>query len=146
MGRALGLTAAICLTVAPASAAPKQSILDDKSDNVLVLKDGGRIVKRYTVSTGKDNSTPVGTFKVTHKLVDPTWYKPGGGVYPAGHKKNEIGTRWIGISKAGYGIHGTVEPEALGRQVSAGCVRMKNEEIEELFTLIPTGTPVIIKD
>jgi lipoprotein-anchoring transpeptidase ErfK/SrfK len=142
--KALVLTAAIALLATPAWAG--RSILVDKSENVLLLKDDGQVVKRYVVSTGKDNSTPAGKYKIINKLEDPTWYKPGGGVYKAGDKKNEIGTRWMGLSKKGYGIHGTIEPQRLGEQVSHGCVRMKNEEIEELFKLVPTGTPVTIKD
>ena len=46
----------------------------------------------------------------------------------------------------GYGIHGTVEPESIGKQVTAGCVRMRNEEVEQLYMLIPTGTQVKIVD
>ena len=122
------------------------SILIDKSDNTLFLMDGAKILKTYSVSTGENNSTPVGTFKIVNKLEDPTWYRPGGGVFPAGDKRNQLGTRWMGLSKKGYGIHGTLEPDALGKQVSAGCVRMKNEEVEELFNRVEPGTPVTIQD
>ena len=122
------------------------AILIDKSDNVLTLRQDGKILKTYAVATGTNNSTPVGTFKIVNKLENPTWYKPGGGVYPAGDKKNEIGTRWMGLSKKGYGIHGTIVPDSIGKQVSAGCIRMKNEEVEELFKIVPTGTPVTIQD
>jgi lipoprotein-anchoring transpeptidase ErfK/SrfK len=142
--KALAVTAATVLLASPVWAA--QSIHVDKSENVLVLKDGGQVLKRYVVSTGRNNSTPVGKYKIINKLEDPTWYKPGGGIIKAGDKKNEIGTRWMGLSKKGYGIHGTIEPQRLGKQVSHGCIRMKNEEIEELFKLVPTGTPVTIKD
>ena len=122
------------------------SILVDKSDNLLYLKENGMILKTYTVSTGKNNSTPVGTFKVTVKLENPTWYKKPGTVIPPLDKRNELGTRWIGLSKKSYGIHGTTEPEKLGRQVSSGCVRMKNGDVEELFKNVKTGTEVMIRD
>ena len=122
------------------------SILVDKSDNTLRLLDGAQAIKVYPVATGKNNSTPVGIFKITSKLEDPTWYKPGGGIYPPGDKGNKIGTRWMGISKAHYGIHGTTEPETIGQQVSDGCVRMKNKDVEELFKLVAPGTPVTIQD
>ena len=92
-----------------------------------------------------NNSTPVGVFKVTDKLVNPTWYKAGA-VVPSGSPQNELGSRWLGISAKGYGIHGTIAPEKLGQQITAGCVRMKNEEVEELYSLVPPGTEVTIQD
>ena len=122
------------------------TILVDKSDNTLMLKENNTVLKTYVVSTGTHNSTPVGTFKVTKKLENPTWYKPGGGVVGPLDKNNELGTRWIGLSMKGYGIHGTVEPEKLGQQVSAGCVRMKNKDVEELYALVKPGTEVIIRN
>ena len=123
----------------------KFSVVVDKSQNILILKADEEVLKTYTVSTGTNNSTPVGVFKATDKLVDPTWYKAGA-VVPPGSAENVLGTRWIGIDKPGYGIHGTTEPEKLGQQVTAGCVRMKNEEVEELYDLIPAGTEITIVD
>ena len=123
----------------------KLSVWVDKSDNVLTLKGDQDILKTYKVSTGSNNSTPVGMFKITDKLENPTWYKAGA-VIPPGSTDNQLGTRWLGISQKGYGIHGTVEPEKLGQQVTAGCVRMKNEEVEELYGLVPSGTEVTIND
>ncbi len=123
----------------------KLSVLVDRSDNKLYLNEDGKLLKTYTVSTGANNSTPVGVFKVTDKLENPTWYKTGA-VIPPGSKDNQLGTRWMGITAKGYGIHGTTEPEKLGQSVSAGCVRMKNEEVEELFSLIPSGTEITIQD
>ena len=121
------------------------TILVDKSDNTLTLKEDGAVLKTYVVSTGSDNSTPVGIFKVTTKLENPTWYRPGAVLGPH-DKRNQLGTRWIGISKKGYGIHGTTEPEKLGRQASAGCIRMKNTDVEELYSLVRPGTEVIIRN
>lgn len=121
------------------------SIVVDKSQNTLILKAGEEVLKTYTVSTGSNNSTPVGVFKTTDKLLNPTWYKAGA-VVPSGSAENVLGTRWIGIDKPGYGIHGTTEPDKLGQQVTAGCVRMKNEEVEELYDIVPTGIEVTIVD
>ena len=121
------------------------TILVDKSDNTLTLKEDNVVLKTYAVSTGAMNSTPVGIFKVTTKLENPTWYRPGAVLGPH-DRRNQLGTRWIGINKKGYGIHGTIEPEKLGRQVSAGCVRMKNEDVEELYSLVRPGTEVIIRN
>ncbi len=123
----------------------KLSVVVDKSQNVLILKGDEVVLKTYVVATGSNNSTPVGTFKVTEKLVDPTWWKDNKAIKP-GSPENQLGTRWLGIDKPSYGIHGTIEPETLGQQVTAGCVRMKNEEVEELYRIIPTGTEVTITD
>ncbi len=121
------------------------NIFVDKSQNVLILKSDDEIIKTYIVSTGKNNSTPVGTFKITNKLSNPTWFKAGA-VVPASSPENVLGTRWLGFNLAGYGIHGTTEPETLGQQVTQGCVRMANPEVEELYSIVPTGTEVTIVD
>lgn len=124
----------------------KFSIVVDKSQNILTLKSGQDIVKTYHVSTGKNSCTPVGTFKVVNKIIDPPWYKSPGVVIPAGDPKNVLGSRWLGISKPTYGIHGTTQPESIGQAVTEGCVRMRNAEVEELYVLVPEGTEVVITD
>lgn len=121
------------------------SIVVDKSQNILTLKADGEIFKTYRVSTGKNSSTPVGSFKIINKIVDPVWYTQGA-VVPPDSPKNILGSRWMGISAPGYGIHGTTEPESIGKSVTAGCVRMKNEEVEELYSIVPEGTEVVIVD
>jgi len=122
----------------------KFSVVVDKSKNILTLKAGERVVKTYSVGTGVSGCTPAGTYKITNKLVNPPWHKPGAGVVPFGDKQNVLGTRWMGFNNPGYGIHGTWEPESIGQQSSAGCVRMKNEDVEELFEIVPSGTEVEI--
>ncbi len=121
------------------------SILVDKSQNALVVKSNEEIIKTYSVSTGANNSTPVGTFKIVNKLPHPTWF-PKGAVVPPGSPENVLGSRWLGLDLAGYGIHGTIEPQSLGKQVTQGCVRMSNSDVEELYIFIPTGTEVTIVD
>lgn len=123
----------------------KFNILVDKSQNTLILKDGNEIIKIYNVSTGANNSTPVGTFKITSKLIDPVWFNRGV-VVPPESPQNVLGSRWMGFDIPGYGIHGTIEPETIGQQVTAGCVRMINGEVEELYSMIPLGTEVVIVD
>ena len=117
----------------------------DKSQNILILKDGNEVVKTYIVSTGENNSTPVGEYSVTTKLVDPVWFNKGI-VIPPESPENALGTRWMGFDLPGYGIHGTDEPETLGSQATAGCVRMLNAEVEELYSMVPKGTTVVIVD
>jgi Uncharacterized protein conserved in bacteria len=121
------------------------SIVVDKSMNILMLKSGDKIVKTYKVATGVKNCTPVGSFKVINKIVDPPWYTDGT-VIPPGNPKNILGSRWLGLSAKSYGIHGTTEPQSIGSQATSGCVRMKNDEVEELYALVPQGTEVVIVD
>ena len=119
------------------------NILVNKSQNILMLKNDEEIIKTYIVSTGKNNCTPVGTFKIVNKLTNPTWFKAGA-VVPAQSAENVLGTRWMGFDLAGYGIHGTVEPKELGKQVTQGCVRLNNTDVEELYSIVPVGTEVTI--
>ncbi len=132
----------------------KFSIVVDKSQNLLFLKRKGEVVKTCTVSTGKDNSTPTGNFYIDrNKLIKPTWYKTGA-IIPPDSPDNILGSRWMGLGGVddggveieGYGIHGTTKPNDLGKQITLGCVRMKNEDIEVLFDIVPVGTEVIIID
>jgi lipoprotein-anchoring transpeptidase ErfK/SrfK len=124
----------------------KFSIVVDKSQNILTLKADGNLFKTYNVSTGKNSCTPVGTFTIITKIVDPPWYPPKGKVIMPGDPKNVLGSRWLGISKQSYGIHGTIDPQSIGKSVTEGCVRMRNNEVEELFAIVPEGTEVVIVD
>lgn len=121
------------------------NIFVDKSQNVLMLKQDDTVLKVYIVSTGIDNNTPVGEFTITTKLVDPVWFKSGA-VVPPDSPANELGSRWLGFDIPGYGIHGTIKPELLGQQATAGCVRMSNAEVEELYSMVPSGTKVVVVD
>lgn len=122
------------------------SVEVDKSDNELVLRLNDRFFKRYRVGTGEYDKTPTGEFTITERIAQPTWWRPDGRAVPYGSKENVLGTHWLSLNVPGYGIHGTWEPETIGRSVSAGCIRLLNEDIEELFTLLPAGTPVAIRD
>jgi lipoprotein-anchoring transpeptidase ErfK/SrfK len=119
------------------------SILVYKSQNILILKSGEEIIKTYIISTGLNNCTPVGTFKIVNKLPNPTWFKAGA-VVDSSSPDNVLGTRWMGFDLPGYGIHGTIDPGNLGKQVTQGCVRMANPEVEELYTIVPVWTEVVI--
>ncbi|MEW6075005.1 MAG: L,D-transpeptidase family protein [Candidatus Omnitrophota bacterium] len=121
------------------------TIFVDKSQNLLILKSDDEIIKTYVVATGANNSSPVGTFKITNKLQNPTWFKAGA-VVPSDSPENILGSRWLGFDLAGYGIHGTTDPQSLGKQVTQGCVRMSNQDVEELYSIVPVGTEVTIVD
>lgn len=121
------------------------SILVSKSKNTLTLSLNNKPIKEYSVATGKNNNTPVGAFKIATKLMNPTWFKTGA-ILPPGSPENALGTRWLGFDKPAYGIHGTIEPKSIGTQASEGCIRMLNEQVEELYSMIPIGTQVTVQD
>ena len=121
-------------------------------NDLLVLMDG-KFYKRYRVATGKYERTPSGTFEIQEKTVEPTWWRPDGKSFAFGEEENILGTRWMRILPTGdtppargYGIHGTWDETTLGQSVSAGCIRMRNKDVEELYDLLPEGTPVTITD
>ena len=123
----------------------KYRILVDKSQNILTLLGDNDVLKVYRVSTGENNSTPVGNFKIVNKIIDPVWYTQKA-IVPAESPDNVLGSRWLGFNLPGYGIHGTVSPEKIGQQATKGCVRMLNAEVEELYKIIPIGTEVTVTD
>jgi lipoprotein-anchoring transpeptidase ErfK/SrfK len=123
----------------------------DKKDMLVCMND--RFFKRYRIGTGKFGKTPVGTFKVSDRIREPTWWRPDGRQIPYGDPENELGTRWLALKSTGttpdikgYGIHGTWQDQTIGQAESAGCVRLLNRDVEELFDLIPLGTPVTIEE
>jgi lipoprotein-anchoring transpeptidase ErfK/SrfK len=110
----------------------------------LYLYDGDHLFKIYPVGIGRQNRTPAGTFVIVEKIHEPTWdYK--GKRYLYGDKENVLGSRWMRLEPtgetnpdlSGYGIHGTWEPETIGTSASNGCVRLRNEDVEELFDVLP---------
>ena len=122
------------------------SILVDTSEITLQLFSDKELLKTYPVATGREgHPTPVGSFTIVNKLINPTWYKAGAVVAPDS-PINILGTRWLGFSLPGYGIHGTTLPETIGTAASEGCVRMFNKDVEELYAIVPTNTTVIIVD
>ena len=119
------------------------SVVVDKSQNTVTLKQGEEVLKVYRCSTGLGGITPVGTFRIANRIIDPPWYSPQG-VIPSGDPRNILGTRWLGFDLPGYGIHGTTDPTSIGKAVTQGCVRLNNADVEELFPLLAEGTTVTI--
>ncbi len=124
-----------------------------KSKFLLLVKNGDKIIKVYRIGIGRQDRTPVGTFEIDLKDFEPDWWRPGK-VVKFGDPENVLGTRWMSLlptgetSKTlkGYGIHGTWQPESIGTAASQGCVRMVNENVEELFDIVPLNTQVEIVD
>ena len=127
----------------------KTRVLVSKKDFTLTLLLNDHYVKQYRIGVGKDNKTPEDIFGVKNKIKEPTWFSPQGGVYPYGHEENILGTRWIGFKDKpdlyGFGIHGTTQPESIGTASSNGCVRMINNDVEELYDFITLDTEIIIQ-
>ncbi|HHV99909.1 MAG TPA: murein L,D-transpeptidase [Clostridiaceae bacterium] len=116
---------------------------------ILTLYEGSKVVKKYPVAVGNPPSlTPSGKFTIKNKIVNPAW---GGGGYakpvPGGSPNNPLGYRWMGLSYKGgsrYGIHGNNSPYSIGKDVSHGCIRMINSDVEELFEKVTVSMPVWI--
>jgi lipoprotein-anchoring transpeptidase ErfK/SrfK len=107
-------------------------------DRKIALFEDGRVVKIYPIAVGKHGTpSPNGSFRIVNRVVRPTWYQPGK-VVPAG-PANPLGTRWMGLGYKGYGIHGTNRPKSIGKAASHGCIRMRNEDVEDLFARVEVG-------
>lgn len=107
-------------------------VIVDKQRHRLAVVSGSIILRNYAVGLGGDK-TPEGSFFITDKVVNPN-----------GRDNGEFGSRGLQLSDSNYAIHGTNEPESIGRDESLGCIRMNREDVEELFALIPKGTKVVI--
>lgn len=108
-------------------------------------------VRSYPVGLGADNGTPEGTWQVDNRLTNPTYYPPASSqhkrIIRPDDPKNPLGEYWIGLKgltgqaagQEGFGIHGTIEPDSIGKAASAGCVRMRNEDVEYVYKLLMPG-------
>lgn len=100
--------------------------------HTLTLFKDNKIYKTYKVAVGKPSSpTPKGTFKIVNRAVNP---------------RGPFGARWLGLNApyGDYGIHGTNDPSSIGKSISNGCIRMFNNQVIELSSLVPIGTSVKI--
>lgn len=110
-------------------------------DRKLALLEGDRVVKIYDVAVGAPGSpSPSGEFQIVQRLENPTYYRPGVVIGPG--KGNPLGTRWMGLSVNGFGIHGTNRPDSVGKNASHGCIRLRNSDIEDLFARVQVGDRV----
>jgi len=117
---------------------------------------GDTFVREFKVGLGADDSTPTGEWRVSTKLVNPTYYPPrGGDIVSADDPKNPLGERWIGLVGVGgaavdqqrYGVHGTSDPDSIGKNLSMGCIRLRNEDVEVLYEyLVENDSTVTVVD
>jgi lipoprotein-anchoring transpeptidase ErfK/SrfK len=110
-------------------------------DRKLAVVENDEVVSVFPVAVGNPSTpSPVGTFTVINRIANPTYYSPGKVIGPG--VANPLGTRWIGLSEKGYGIHGTDNPRSIGYAKSHGCIRLRNEDVERLFERVRTGDVV----
>lgn len=120
--------------------------------NELRYYEGATLKRRFGVATGQAvYPTPTGTFSIVDLQLNP-WWRPPDSPWAKGKKPippgpgNPLGTRWMGLSAPGVGIHGTPDAASIGYSVSHGCIRMRIPDAEWLFQHVKLGTPVVIVD
>ena len=113
-------------------------------DRRLALIEDGALVKVYPVAVGaSETPSPYGDFTIINHAIDPTYRHEGKEIAPG--KNNPLGTRWMGLSLKGYGIHGTNVQSSVGKAASHGCFRMKKKDVEELYSLLKVGDAVTVR-
>jgi lipoprotein-anchoring transpeptidase ErfK/SrfK len=133
------------------SAKAQAVIVIHRGLNRLYLFDGTRLARIFPVATGQAiYPTPLGHFQIVVKERNPWWYPPTQDAWAKGLQpvppgpNNPLGTRWMGLSAPGVGIHGTDEPSSIGYSASHGCIRMQVPDAEWLFNRVQVGTQVFI--
>jgi lipoprotein-anchoring transpeptidase ErfK/SrfK len=121
-----------------------------RNSNRLLVYSGMKYRRFFAVATGQQQyPTPLGRFNIVVKWRNPWWYPPNS-PWAAGQKPippgpdNPLGTRWMGLSAPGVGIHGTPSDASIGYSVSHGCIRMHIPQAEWLFNHVEIGTTVFI--
>jgi lipoprotein-anchoring transpeptidase ErfK/SrfK len=138
------ITIFFLISLASAAQEPQRQIIVSIPDRKLALVEDGDVVKIYDVAVGATQSpSPTGEFTIVNRLENPTYYRPGVVIEPGA--SNPLGTRWMGLSQKGFGIHGTNQPKSIGKAASHGCIRMAQKDLEELFTLVQVGDTVSIR-
>jgi lipoprotein-anchoring transpeptidase ErfK/SrfK len=135
------LMAALEATAQDKAGKASRRILVSIPDRKLAVIEDGKVVKVFQTAVGAPKSpSPTGSFTIVRRVADPEWYGHGKVVAPG--KNNPVGTRWLGLSIKGYGIHGTNEPASIGRNASHGCIRLRNQDVERLFEMVAVGDAV----
>jgi L,D-transpeptidase ErfK/SrfK len=144
--RLAALTSVMLMAAAEALAQDKaahsaRKIVVSIPDRKLAVMESGKVIRIFPAAVGAPKSpSPSGSFTIVQRLADPTWYSKGKIVPPG--KACPIGTRWLGLSVKGYGIHGTNNPSSIGHNASHGCIRLRNHDVEELFGMVSVGDDV----
>lgn len=120
---------------------PFEALVDVRRHELTLLV-GDLYAGRFPIGTGRDGSTPMGSFNVLKKVVNPAWAGPQGEVAPDS-PANPLGGRWIDLG-GGIGIHGTNDPASIGKSASEGCIRLGAPDIEDVFDILVEGSKVTI--
>jgi lipoprotein-anchoring transpeptidase ErfK/SrfK len=122
----------------------RRQIVISIRDRRLALLEDGKLVKAYPIAVGaRVSPSPDGEFAVINHAKHPTYRHGGKEILPG--KDNPLGTRWIGLSLKGYGIHGTNVPSSIGKAASHGCFRMGQADVEDLYSRVQVGDTVIVR-
>jgi lipoprotein-anchoring transpeptidase ErfK/SrfK len=139
--QAMGQTATTTATQTTAAPVQNRVIVVSLEDRKLALVEDGRVKRVFTVAIGKPSTpSPVGAFTIARRVKNPVYQHDGKTVQPG--PGNPVGTRWMGLSIKGYGIHGTNEPKSIGKAASHGCIRMGKKDLEEMYELVRVGDAV----
>ncbi|WP_311133742.1 MULTISPECIES: L,D-transpeptidase family protein [unclassified Synechococcus] len=148
----------------PPELTPGRNLVLLRGKRQLLVLENGRELRRFPVAVGMPGwETPVGQFAVIEKRAHPEWKHPATGVVVPAGPANPLGSRWIGFlldckGRSGFngqqhlevkgcvssGFHGTPNRGSVGRAVSHGCVRLFEENVQELYELVQVGTLVTV--
>jgi lipoprotein-anchoring transpeptidase ErfK/SrfK len=114
------------------------------ADRQLAVLDNGQLLKIYPIAVGTHSTpSPDGDFVIINHAKDPTYRHADMEIGPG--KDNPLGSRWMGLSMKGYGIHGTNVQSSVGKAASHGCFRMRTRDVEELYSLVQVGDTVTVR-
>lgn len=113
-------------------------------DRQLAVLENGQVLKIYAIAVGSGATpSPDGDFVIINHAKDPTYRHGDVEIGPG--KDNPLGSRWMGLSLKGYGIHGTNVQGSVGKAVSHGCFRMRKHDVEELYSMVQVGDTVTVR-
>jgi lipoprotein-anchoring transpeptidase ErfK/SrfK len=128
----------------PVAVARTRQIVISIADRQLAVLDHGQVIKIYTIAVGTPGTpSPDGEFVIINHAKDPIYRHGEKEIGPG--KDNPLGSRWMGLSLKGYGIHGTNVQSSVGKALSHGCFRMRKADVEELYSMVQVGDTVTIR-
>lgn len=119
-------------------------VLVSIADRRLAVLEDGNVLAYFPIAVGAAVSpSPTGDFEIVNRVANPAYYHDG--VVTEASEDSPVGTRWIGLDRKGYGIHGTNAPRSIGRAASHGCIRLSNRDVERLYAMLRVGDLVEIR-
>src|SRR5579884_455957 len=126
------------------TATHQRKIVISIADRKLAIMEDGQVLKIFPIAVGAESTpSPDGDFVIINHAKDPIYRHAGKEIAPG--KDNPLGSRWMGLSLKGYGIHGTNVQSSVGKAASHGCFRMRKNDIEELYSLVHVGDSVLVR-